>query len=89
MPVADTSAASWFRKVDPPVPVQSGRQPQEKCSRAWREAIQLLAALLVPVASQSISEASIGNWWQLVAIGFASDTIKTILIGRPESATGK
>jgi hypothetical protein len=92
MPVADTSAASWFRKVDPPVPVQSGRQPQEKWSRAWREAIQLLTALLVPVAtlaSQSISEASIGNWWQLVAIGFASDTIKTILIGRPESATGK
>ena len=96
MPVVLSAAGSgggvWFRKDEPPVPVEASGRPQERWSRASLEAFQLVAALLVPLAtlaSQSINEASIGNWWQLVAIGFASDTIKSILVGRPESSAGK
>ena len=83
---------SLFRQDGPAVPLEASRRPQEPWSRAWLEAFQRVAALLVPLASlasQSINEASVGNVWQLIALGFASDTLENILAGRPESPAAK
>lgn len=51
--------------------------------------LQVGAALLVPLAalaSQTVSDANAATWCQLVVIGFASDTIKSILVGRQDQA---
>jgi hypothetical protein len=50
---------------------------------------QLSAALLVPLATLATTTigGGAGNWWELIAIGFGSDTIKSILVGRQESPT--
>ena len=69
-----------------------------RTSSAWREnwlrfrleTVQLLATLLVPLvalASTTLNGGSTGHWWALVAIGFGSDTIKNILVGRDEPAS--
>ena len=75
----------WYLRHEAVLP---SRRPQEQWARAWLELFQLTAALLVPLAtlaSQTVNEASVANWWQLIAIGFASDTIKSILVGRQEA----
>jgi hypothetical protein len=63
---------------------------REKWSRFWLETFQLLATLLVPLAalaSATLNGGSTGHWWALVALGFGSDTIKNILVGRDEPAS--
>lgn len=71
-------------------PVVQSRRSKEKRSRVWLEFFQLSAALLVPLAtlaSTTISGGGSGHWWELVAIGFGTDTIKSILVGRQESSS--
>jgi hypothetical protein len=61
----------------------------EKRGRLWMEILQLSAALVVPLlalASATVNGGNTGHWWDVVAIGFASDTIKNILVGRQETA---
>jgi hypothetical protein len=62
--------------------------------KVWREkwiwgpapqALQLVAALLVPLATLAITtagEGTSGRWWDLLTLGFGSETIRNILTGR-------
>jgi hypothetical protein len=81
-----SSEPKWASLSVKPVPERRGR---EKWQRFWVEVTQLAAALLVPLATlawTSISGGSGGtHWWGLLAIGFGSDTIKNILVGKNES----
>lgn len=59
----------------------------EKLQRIMPEALQLAAALLVPLAALAVSQAgqsTSGQWWDLIGIGFGSETIRNILTGTPE-----
>jgi hypothetical protein len=85
--LGDTATSQWSRLVES---VRPSRRSNEKWARAWLEMFQLSAALLIPLAtlsSTTINGGSVGHWWELVAIGFGSDTIKSILVGRQESST--
>jgi hypothetical protein len=76
---------SWSTLLVEPRPSRRGK---ENWQRFLLELTQLAAALLVPLAtltSTTISGGSSGRWWELVAIGFGSDTIKNILVGKDES----
>ncbi len=69
-------------------PDPTGRT-QEKLGRFWLEMFQLIAALLVPLAALGYTTVGSGNdssMWSLIAIGFGSDTIRNILVGREESS---
>jgi hypothetical protein len=87
VPPGDAAKKHWScssKKVE-----QSSRY-KEKWSRGRLELFQLSAALLVPLAtlaSTTISGGSSGHWWELIAIGFGADTIKSILVGRQESSS--
>lgn len=83
-PAAD--AKPWYRLAEP---VTASRRPQEKWARAWLETVQVAATLLVPLAtlaSTTLDGSGGANWWELIAIGFASDTIKNALVGVSSSA---
>jgi hypothetical protein len=63
---------------------------KEKYARTILEMAQLAAALLVPLAalaSSTVNGSSDGKWWTLVALGFGTDTIKNIILGKDETAT--
>jgi hypothetical protein len=50
------------------------------------EALQLSASLLVPLATLAMTQASqgtSGTWWELLGVGFGSETIRAILTGQP------
>jgi len=83
----DADAGHWSRLTEP---LEPSRRPTDKWGRAWLELFQLAAALFVPLAtlaSTTLSGGSSGRWWELIAIGFGSDTIKSILVGRQDSVT--
>ncbi|NKI92200.1 hypothetical protein [Rhizobacter sp. SG703] len=88
-PGATAADLVWYRQSEP---VYRSRRSREGSQRFWIEMLQIGAALLVPLAtlaSQTVSDASTGgSWWQLVVIGFASDTIKSILVGRQDPPAG-
>jgi hypothetical protein len=70
--------------------VAQGPRSREEWSRGRLEFFQLVAALLVPLAtmaSSTISGGGSGHWWELVAIGFGADTIKSILTGQQTTST--
>jgi hypothetical protein len=61
----------------------------EKFQRVLPEALQLAAALLVPLAALAVTQtgqANSGPWWDLIGIGFGSETIRDILTGTPEQS---
>lgn len=71
----------WYKVAEP---VISSRRPKEKWARAWLETVQVGATLLVPLATlatTTLGGSGGANWWELIAIGFASDTIKNALVG--------
>jgi hypothetical protein len=77
----------WWERTERPRPGPCG---PEAWSRVGLEFIQLVAALLVPLvalAASTLRGGSTGQWWELVALGFGSDTIKNILVGRDEPAS--
>jgi hypothetical protein len=58
-----------------------------RSERVFPEALQLGAALLVPLATLAITQAgqgSSGSWWELLGVGFGSETIRAILTGKTE-----
>ena len=60
-----------------------------RVERVFPEALQLGAALLVPLATLAITQAgqgSSGSWWELLGVGFGSETIRAILTGKSEQA---
>ncbi len=69
-------------------------------AKVWREkwlwgpapqALQLFAALLVPLAALAVTtagEGASGRWWDLVSLGFGSETIRNILTGRQSPTPG-
>ena len=74
-------AKPWYELAEP---VIASRRPKEKWARAWLETVQVAATLLVPLAtlaSTTLDGSGGANWWELIAIGFASDTIKNALVG--------
>ena len=57
-----------------------------KAERVVPEALQIGAALLVPLAALAVTQSeqgTTGQWWQLVALGFNSEVIRGILTGNP------
>jgi hypothetical protein len=80
--------------------LQYGRtvQPQARArdSRVWLadrferifpEGLQLAAALLVPLATLAVTQSdqgTSGQWWELIGVGFGSETIRGILTGKEE-----
>lgn len=89
VPINLSSGANWSTLSVKPVPDRRGR---EKWQRFSLEITQLVAALLVPLAtlaSTTVTGGSGTHLWELFAIGFGSDTIKNILVGKnePQSAS--
>jgi hypothetical protein len=61
----------------------------ERFERVFPEALQLGAALLVPLATLAVTQAgqgTSGSWWELLGVGFGSETIRAILTGKPEQS---
>ena len=84
-PIPLASSDNWPTMVVRPRLDWRGKENWQRFSL---EVTQLGAALLVPLAtlaSTTISGGSSGHWWELVAIGFGSDTIKSILVGKDDS----
>jgi hypothetical protein len=82
----ETDAQHWSQLIEP---IRRSRRSNEKRGRALIESFELIAALLVPLAalsSTAITGSSAAHWWELVAVGFGADTIKSILVGRKESS---
>lgn len=74
----------WWIRTEKP---RLSRRGPENWSRFRIELVQLGAALLVPMAtlaSSTINGATATHPWELIAIGFGADTIKNILVGKPE-----
>jgi hypothetical protein len=87
VPSGDAAKNHWSC---PSKPVVQSRRSKEKWRLVWLEFFQLSAALLVPLAtlaSTTISGDGSGHWWEVIAIGFGTDTIKSILVGRQESSS--
>jgi hypothetical protein len=87
VPAGDAAKKHWSCLSKP---VEQSSRYKEEWSRGRLELFQLSAALLVPLAtlaSTTISGSGSGHWWELIAIGFGADTIKSILVGRQESST--
>lgn len=81
----DPAQPPWFRAVHA---IRESRRPQEKWSRALLEVFQMIAALLIPLATlaaSTLAGSASTQWWELIALGFGSDTIKSILVGRQDS----
>ena len=60
-----------------------------RVERIFPEAIQLVAALLVPLATLAVTqstEGTSGRWWELVGVGFGSEMIRSILTGKSEQS---
>jgi len=79
------SDGTWATLSVKPQPSWRGK---ENWQRSWLELTQLAAALLIPLAtlaSTTVGGGASGHWWDLVAIGFGSDTVKNILVGKDES----
>jgi len=84
-PIPLASSDNWPTMVVKPRLSWRGK---ENWQRFLLEVTQLGAALLIPLAtlaSTTISGGSSEHWWELVAIGFGSDTIKNILVGKDNS----
>jgi hypothetical protein len=69
-----------------PTPSWRGK---ERYARTILEIAQLAAALLVPLAalaSTTVNGGGEGSWWTLAGLGFGTDTIKSIILGKDDSA---
>lgn len=81
-PVAGTAELPAYRRslTLKPTPWDWGG----KAERIFPEALQIGAALLVPLAALAVTQSeqgTTGQWWQLVALGFNSEVIRGILTG--------
>ena len=83
--VTDENARRNYAKVVQPKELSvHKKEDREKWFRFWFQTVQMLAALLVPLATLAVAtagEPSTGRWWDLVGIGFGSEAIRNILTG--------
>lgn len=80
-PVAGTEDLSAYKRT---LPVLKNSSGWEGAERVVPEALQIFAALLVPLAALAFTQSeqgTTGQWWQLVALGFNSEVIRGILTG--------
>jgi hypothetical protein len=90
-PVSRDGSVLYRWKISPG---QGSRTQPDRWERwIWRHAPQLLglcAALLVPLATLAITttsgDVSSSHWWDLVGLGFGSETIRNILTGQQTTA---
>lgn len=83
-PIAGTAELPVYRRslALKPTPWDWGG----KAERFFPEALQIGAALLVPLAALAVTQSeqgTTGQWWQLIALGFNSEVIRGILTGNP------
>jgi hypothetical protein len=82
--VPDSVASCYQRTVTPRELAIHKKEGREKWFRFWFQTVQMLAALLVPLATLAVTtagEPSTGRWWDIVGIGFGSEAIRNILTG--------
>jgi hypothetical protein len=78
--------------TDVVMPQEHARRRMDKNEKRWNylpEALQLFAALLVPLAALTLTtttDSATGRWWDLIGVGFGSETIRSILTGRQSPA---
>lgn len=80
---------AWAELTVRPRPDTRGN---ENWQRFLLEVTQVGAALLVPLAtlaSNTVSGGTASHWWEIVALGFASDTIKNIIVGKESTPPAK
>jgi hypothetical protein len=80
---------AWAELTVRPRPDTRGN---ENWQRFLLEVTQVGAALLVPLAtlaSNTVSGGTASHWWEIVALGFASDTIKNIIVGKDSTSPTK
>lgn len=85
------AALQYHRTVQPQVRVQEwGVWLTDRFERIFPEALQLAAALLVPLATLAVTQSdqgTSGQWWELIGVGFGSETIRGILTGKENQAS--
>jgi len=84
-------ALEYERTVRPQARVRDGRAwLMDRFERIFPEALQLGAALLVPLATLAVTQSdqgASGQWWELIGVGFGSETIRAILTGKGEQTS--
>jgi hypothetical protein len=86
----DVLSGHYQKIVEPTESTSNRRESHEKWLRFGFQTVQMLAVLLVPLATLAITttgDASSGQWWDLVGIGFGSEAIRNILTGDQSGAT--
>jgi hypothetical protein len=86
-PIESASGENWPQLV---VPMRPDPRGTENRQRFMLEVTQVGAALLVPLAtlaSNTVSGGTASHWWEIVALGFGSDTIKNIIVGKDSTPT--
>jgi hypothetical protein len=81
-PIVLEKDKAWAELTVRPRPDTRGN---ENWQRFLLEVTQVGAALLVPLAtlaSNTVTGGTASHWWGIVALGFASDTIKNIIVGK-------
>lgn len=92
LPIApDVVAARYSVTFEPNTQGDTEPNAHDRWLRLGFQTLQMLAALLVPLATLAITTAgapTVGRWWDLVAIGFGSEAIRSILTtDQPTSPT--
>ena len=80
---ATSPSSTPTSSISPPAETK-GTFYWEQSKRIVFESLELFAALLVPLCALAVSTADKGSssqWWQLLGLGFGSDTIRNVLSG--------
>jgi hypothetical protein len=88
-PIVLEKDKAWAELTVRPRPDTRGN---ENWQRFFLEVTQVGAALLVPLAtlaSNTVSGGNASHWWEIAALGFGSDTIKNIIVGKDSTPPAK
>jgi hypothetical protein len=88
-PIVLEKDQAWAELTVRPRPDTRGN---ENWQRFLLEVTQVGAALLVPLAtlaSNTVSGGNASHWWEIAALGFGSDTIKNIIVGKDSTPAAK
>jgi hypothetical protein len=80
----------YQKAVEPTELTSRQKEVRDRRYRFGFQAVQMLAALLVPLATLAITtagDATAARWWDLVGIGFGSEAIRNILSGEQSTTT--
>jgi hypothetical protein len=88
-PIVLEKDKAWAELTVRPRPASRGN---ENWQRFLLEITQVGAALLVPLAtlaSNTVGGGNASHWWEIAALGFGSDTIKNIIVGKESTPPAK